>query len=77
MDIEKYFYENFKQEELAYVFYTDIIDHFVEYTEFDMLEVSKYLKTNLTVIDGKVLDIICITNTEINNTFDACDYDSS
>jgi hypothetical protein len=77
MEIEKYFYENFKQEDLSYVFYADIIDHFVDNTDFDMIQVSKWLKTNLTIIDGKVVDISCICDPEINNPLNAFDCDSS
>ena len=73
MDIEAFFYENFKQEDLCYVFYTDLIDFFVDNTEFNMLEASRWIKTNLSIVDGKVLDICCICDTEINNTFDAFD----
>jgi hypothetical protein len=76
MEIEAFFYENFKQEEdLSFVFYTDLIDFFVDQTDFDMIQVSKWIKTNLSIVDGKVLDISCICDTEINNTCDA--YDSS
>jgi hypothetical protein len=78
MEIEKYFYENFKQEDLAYVFYTDLIDFFLQYTDFDMLQVSRWIKKNLTIIDGKVVDICCICDPQINNTFeDVLAVDSS
>ena len=73
MEIEKYFYQNFEVEDLSFVFYADIIDQFVDQTDFNMLEVSKWIKTNLTIIDGKVVDISCICDPEINNTLDACD----
>jgi hypothetical protein len=78
MEIEAFFYENFKQEDLSYVFYADIIDHFVDKTDFDMLQVSRWIKKNLTIIDGKVVDICCICDPEINNTFeDVLTVDSS
>ena len=78
MEIEAFFYENFKQEDLSYVFYTDIIDHFVDQTDFNMLEVSRWVKTNLCIVDGKVLDISCIFDPEINHTFeDVLTVDSS
>jgi hypothetical protein len=73
MEIEAFFFLNFKQEDLSYVFYTDLIDYFLQYTDFDMLQVSRWIKKNLTIIDGKVVDISCICDTEINNTLDACD----
>ena len=73
IEIEKYFFQNFEVVNLSFVFYTDIIDHFVDNTDFDMIQVSKWIKTNLSIVDGKVLDISCICDTEINNTFDAFD----
>lgn len=70
MNIEQSFYENFRKEDFCYVFYTDLLDFFLENTDFNMLEVRRWIKNNLTIIDGKVVDICCVVDPSINYTFE-------
>lgn len=77
--IEQVFYENFKKEDFCYVFYTDLLDFFLENSDFNMLEVKSWIKNNLTIVDGKILDITCVSDPSINNSFEdyMSDVDSS
>ena len=79
MSVEQVFYENFKKEDFSYVYYTDLLDFFLENSDFNMLEVRSWIKNNLTIVDGKILDICCVSDPSINNTFEdyMSDVDSS
>lgn len=79
MSVEQVFYENFKKEDFSYVYYTDLLDFYLENSDFNMLEVRSWIKNNLTIVDGKILDITCISDPSINNTFEdyMSDVDSS
>lgn len=78
-NIEQSFYENFRKEDFSYVYYTDLLDFFLENTDFNLLEVRSWIKSNLTIIDGKVVDICCVSDPSINNSFEdyMSDVDSS
>ena len=79
MSVEQVFYENFKKEDFSYVYYTNLLDFFLENSDFNMLEVRSWIKNNLTIVDGKILDICCVSDPSINNTFEdyMSDVDSS
>ena len=78
-NIEQVFYENFKKEIFSYVFYTDLLDFYLENTDFNMLEVRSWIKNNLDILDGKIVDIVCVSDPSINNSFEdyMSDIDSS
>lgn len=79
MSVEQVFYENFKKQDFSYVYYTDLLDFYLENSDFNMLEVRSWIKNNLTIVDGKILDITCVSDPSINNSFEdyMSDIDSS